>query len=139
MHRLLKIFTFWLLSLAAFCSCSKENNDIAEGGTIIISGSISDIGTKRPIESVKVLFSAYESHEDSALPVNEQNVYTDSNGSYSIMASGFSTPVTCVIVTEAEGYASVRKEILVNWEGISFDRATNTFFVNDCDFHLERK
>lgn len=138
MHRLLKIFTFWLLSLAAFCSCSK-GPEMTEGGIIVISGTISDMDTKQPLEGVKILFTAYDSDEDFTLPVTEQNVYTDSKGSYSIMASGFSTPVTCVIVTEAEGYAAVRKEVFVNWEGTSFDRVSNSFFVNECDFHLEKK
>lgn len=105
----------------------------------MISGSISDMDTKKPLEAVKLLFSAYESSEDTTQPVNEQNVYTDSKGSYSIVVSGFSTPVTCVISTEYEGYASVSKEIFVNWEGTSYDRVKNTFFVNECDFHLGKK
>lgn len=139
MHKLLKIFTFWLLSLAAFCSCSMEDADFAEGGIVVISGTVSDLGTKKPLESVKLVFMAYESGSDSELPVNEQKVYTDSKGTYTLMATGFSTPVTCVITTEAEGYAGVRKEIFVNWEGTSYDREINTFFVNECDFHLEPK
>ena len=63
----MKIFTFWLLSLAAFCSCSKEP-EMTEGGIIVISGTISDMDTKQPLEGVKILFTAYDSDEDFTLP-----------------------------------------------------------------------
>lgn len=111
---------------------------MVEGGKVIISGTICDMDTKQPIESVKVLFMSYES-DDMSSRIHELNVYTDSNGAYNLISEEYDEPVTCVITTEAEGYETVKKEVFVNWEGTSYDKAQNTFFVNDCDFHLSRK
>lgn len=139
MHRLYQILTFWLLSTAAFCSCSVMDAEMSEGNKVIISGSVCDIDTKQPLESVKILFKAYDTSGVPSSPINEINVYTDSNGAYNLMSDEYDRPVTCVIITEAESYESVRKEVFVNWEGTSYDREKKTFFVNDCDFHLSRK
>ena len=138
MHRLLYISTIWLLLVAAFCSCSKFDAQIAEGASITISGNVSDISSGKALEDVRIQFLAYDSRNMKGLPVTEQKVYTDSKGTYTISASGFASPVTCVIIAEGEGYGSVRKEVFINWEGSSYDRESNTFYVNECNFHMER-
>lgn len=139
MQRLSNIMTLWLLSIAAFCSCDQGPiySDKTEK-TVIINGAVSDLSSTDPIEGVKVIFNAYAGNgERSAL--NTQNVYTDSKGAFNIIAEKIDQAVTCVITTEHEEYVSERKEIIVNWSGISYDEKRSTFFVNDCDFHLEKK
>lgn len=139
MQRLSNIMTLWLLSIAAFCSCDQGPiySDETEK-TVIITGIVSDLSSTHPIEGVKVIFNAYAGN-NGRNALNTQNVYTDSNGAFNITAERIDKAVTCVINTEHEDYVSVKKEIIVNWSGISYDEHRNTFFVNDCDFHLEKK
>lgn len=132
--------TLWLLSIAAFCSCSlvDQENEINDTMTLIISGTVSDNASKQPLEGVKIIFQAYASEGQSDSPEISQNAYTDSNGVFSIKATGFSSAVTCVLTTDHPDYSSVRKDILINWTGTSYDFQTKTFFVNDCDFHVDK-
>lgn len=131
--------TLWLLFTAAFCSCSTFTSEpeILEN-TVIISGIVSDIKSGTPIEGVKINFQIYTGDITQTTPVDIQNAYTDSKGVFSIMSDGHISSVTCIIVTEHEEYSSVRKELLINWSGTSYDFERKTFFVNDCDFHLEK-
>ena len=131
--------TLWLLSMAAFCSCSSDSDDtVMTGGTVMISGTVSSMDTNTPVEEVKIVFNAY-SDNGSSSPINTQNVYTDSHGTFNIIAEIISTAVTCVITTEHGEYKSERKEIIVNWKGLSYDASHRTFFVNDCNFHIVKK
>lgn len=135
-YRLFNIILVWLLGMAAICSCSVMDMENIEEGTVVISGCISEAGGRKVLEGVKVHFSAYTAESESGIPVEEQSVYTDGKGVYTIIASGFTSTATCTITAEADGYKGETKEVLVNWEGSSFDARTNTFYVNDCDFHL---
>ena len=133
--------TFWLLSIAAFCSCSPGSLDggyTGEGMTLIISGTVSETASKQPLEGVKIMFQAYESEGNPDLPAITQNAYTDSHGAFNIKAEGFSSAVTCILTTDHPDYSSVRKDILINWKGTSYDFQTRTFYVNDCDFHIDK-
>ncbi len=141
MQRLFNIMTLWLLSIAAFCSCSPaylDGGDTAEDLTLIIAGTVSETAGSKPVEGVKIRFQAYGPKGLSDSPVMTQNAYTDSQGVFSIKAEGFSSAVTCVLVTEHPDYSSVRKDILINWKGTSYDIQTRTFFVNDCNFVVDK-
>lgn len=124
--------------MAAFCSCSPGADPISDDQTVIISGTVSDISTNSPLEGVKIVFHAFDSDDLQLAPVAAQNAYTDSKGVFSIVSGGHTSSVMCVIETSHDEYSSVRKEILINWKGTSYDMDRKTFFVNDCDFHLEK-
>lgn len=141
MQKLINIITLWLLSMAAFCSCNNIEGHIPSlernGGTVIVTGSVSDIDTKEPVEGVKIIFAAFEA--DSSSPVATQNVYTDSRGIFNLRAEDISSAVRCMITADHIDYQNVTKEIIINWNSISYDADNGIFYVNDCDFHLERK
>ena len=127
--------------MAAFCSCSNIEGQIPSletyGGTVVITGSVSDMHTKKPVEGVKIIFSAFEAEKTS--PFATQNVYTDSRGIFNLTAEDMASAERCMITADHTDYASVTKEIIINWGGISYDADNGIFYVNDCDFHLERK
>ena len=127
--------------MAVLLSCSEMDGslDLKESGTVVISGTISDIDTKQPLEAVKMDFQAFDSRNDEFRPEYNQKVYTDSKGFFTITASGFTSRITCIVTAEAEGYRKEQKEVHINWDGTSFDEETSTFYVNDCDFHLEKR
>ena len=134
--------TIWLLSIAAFCSCSNiENTRETETAdkTVIINGTVSEISSRQPIEGVKIAFMAYSKAGHTGQPVSTINAYTDSRGAFKLKAEGIGTVVTCTLISEHPDYSGVEKEIIINWAGPSYDPESRTFYVNDCDFHLQRK
>ena len=142
MQKLLNIITFWLLSIAAFCSCTSDEPYISgadKTGTIIITGTVSEATGNSAIEGIKLIFEAYDPEGISNEPLTTINAYTDSQGTFSITAEGFTTSVNGVIATDNPDYKTVSKQVLVTWKGTSYDPETRTFFVNNCDFHLEKK
>ena len=135
MHKTLYIFTSLLLTAAALLSCSKTQ-DLDGEHTVIISGIVSETASNTPLEGVMITFCATDKENVSIS--SSQNVYTDSNGRYRIESDGFINPMTCTLDVTHPGFSSTRKTILVNWSGPSYDEKKNIFFVNDCNFHLER-
>lgn len=134
--------TIWLLSIAAFCSCSNiENTRETETAdkTVIINGTVSEISTRQPIEGVKIAFMAYSSYGRTDGPVLSLNAYTDSRGTFNLKAEEIGAAVKCILTTEHPEYSGIEKEIIINWTGTSYDAESRTFYVNDCDFHLQRK
>ena len=143
MQKLLNIITFWLLSMAAFCSCTstEEHSITATDGTrtIIITGTVSEAAGKAAIEGIKLIFEAYDPESSSSAALTTINAYTDSQGTFSITAEGFTSAVTGIITTDHPDYKNVSKQVMITWKGTSYDPETRTFFVNNCDFHLEKK
>lgn len=138
MYRIKHISILWLLLIAAFCSCSSY--DMATPGVVslVISGTVSDITSEKPIENVEIIFEAYTGNEMKD-PVINRNTFTDSEGIFSIKTDGYSTPhVRCLITTRHEEYVSVQKEMIINLTEISYDEQSETCFINDCNIHLEK-
>ena len=129
--------------MAAFCSCTSDKgpylSDFSGTGTIIISGTVSEVIGNTPIEGMKLLFQAYNPETNSNAPITAINAYTDSHGAFSITAEGFTSAVTGILSTDHQDYSTITKELLITWKGTSYDPATRTFFINNCDFHLEKK
>ena len=77
---------------------------------------------------------------DSA-PMIMETVYSNSKGEFSILTEGADTDLFCIVTAEDPNgvYESQTRQILVSWEGVSFDRLSNTYVVNDCSFVLNRK
>ena len=142
MQKLLNIITFWLLSIAAFCSCTSVGDpyltDTDGTGTIIITGTVSEAAVNTPIEGIKLIFEAYKPASHSNEPITAINAYTDSQGTFSITAEGFTSAVTGIITTDHPDYKNVSKQVMITWKGTSYDPETRTFFVNNCDFHIEK-
>ena len=134
--------TIWLLSIAAFCSCSDSStHDYSNPSDkdVIINGTVSEISTRQPIEGVKIAFMAYSSYGRTDGPVLSLNAYTDSRGTFNLKAEEIGAAVKCILTTEHPEYSGIEKEIIINWTGTSYDAESRTFYVNDCDFHLQRK
>ena len=114
-----------------------DNGEMPSDGTIIISGTVSELDTHQHIEGVKIVFKAKKARNNKSIPSADQNVYTDSKGTFRIESSGYSYPVICSITTEHEDSTTETKEIVINWNGTSYEEEAGTFFVNECDFFLK--
>ena len=126
--------------MAAFCSCSSNAPEMnTDAMSVIINGTVSDISSNEPLEGVKIVFKAYNAENPGTEPIVSMNAYTDSKGVFNIKSDGYTSAILCEIDAEHPGYSDVTKEIYINWNGTSFDEASLSFFVNDCDFHLEKK
>lgn len=135
MHRKIQFTTILLLALTFLCSCSKERK-LDGDFTVVINGTVSVAATGEPVEGVMITFKAIDTKRSTELI--SRNIYTDSNGIYMIESEGFNRPITCILDVTHPDYNSIIKTILVNWNSSSYDDETNTFFVNECDFHLEK-
>ena len=142
MQKFLNIMTIWLLSIAAFCSCSDiDDPDYGDptDKTVIINGTVSEINSRQPIEGVKIAFTAYSRDGRTGQPVSSITAYTDSRGAFKLKAEKIGTAGTCTLVSEHPEYSGVEKEIIINWTGPSYNPESRIFYINDCDFHLESK
>lgn len=126
--------------MAAFCSCSDlKSSDMHDGfyveTNIVINGTVSESGSGLPVEGVKLLLKGYNASGNSVL---SQDSYTDSQGTFNLKSVYVNKAIRCTIATDHKEYSSMQKEIIINWSGTSFDPESRTFYVNDCDFHIER-
>ncbi len=148
MIKILKKILILAILTTSSVSCSMaflgEDPNILDGDmTIVINGIASDVVTNAPISDIKVTFSAFAENSLSVLPIVSTTVHTDSKGIYTIEVFGFSDPVTCTLTAEstdktADKYETMTNKIVVNWSGNSFDEASRTFYVNDCNFQMKK-
>ena len=137
-----------LLSVpAAVSSCSVEmmDKDEAEGNIptekgILVTGSVSD-NQGNALEDITITFEAYPRDNASAAAVSSEITYTNSKGTYSILARGADMPLMCTVTAEDRNgrFESMSQQIIVQWKGTSFDKESNTFIVNDCNFKMSEK
>ena len=138
-----------LLSVAtAVLSCSKESFDVMpdmEDGvlpakSILITGSVSNM-EGQALEDIKITFKAYPKDDVNAAPISTETSYSNSKGTFSIMADGADMDLICSVSAEdPDGlYESLSKQIFISWKGVSFDASNNLYIVNDCSFVLNRK
>ena len=133
---------------AASISCSAaflgdETPSLDGDMKIIVTGVASDVDTSKPLPNVLVTFSAFAENSLSVLPLISKTVSTDSKGVYTVEAFGFSQPVTCTLTAESTDetpgeYKTMTNKIVVKWSGNSYDGFTKTFYVNDCNFQMEK-
>ncbi len=132
-----------LVSMAAL-SCSKEPMSeipIEEDTyTIVISGTASDKESSTPLEGIKIGLHAAEPINDGYGEIRTMTVYTDNRGYFTLTAGGFTRPISCTVTAEDTNniYGFAQQNLNISWSGPSFDMHTNYFYVNDCDFYLER-
>lgn len=138
-----------LLSVTtAVLSCSKESFDVMpdmEDGvlpakSILITGSVSNM-EGQVLEDIKITFEAYPKDDVNAAPISTETAYSNSKGTFSIMADGADMDLICSVSAEdPDGlYESLSKQIFISWKGVSFDASNNLYIVNDCSFVLNRK
>ena len=93
------------------------------------------------LEDIAITFRSYLQNDMDAALITTETVYSNSKGEFSILAAGADTDLFCILTAEDPSglYESQTRKILVSWEGVSFDRSSNTYVVNDCSFVLDRK
>ena len=142
------IYITALLSVAtAVLSCSIEPNvDIvdmestAPRKSILITGSVFNMDGQS-LEDIAITFKAYPKDDVNAAPISTETAYSNSKGTFSIMAEGANMELLCVVTAEDPNciYESQTQQIFVSWKGVSFDETANQYIVNDCSFVLNRK
>ena len=132
------------VSIAAL-SCSKGPLDQRPAefeGTykVVVSGTASDKETTLPCEGIRITIHAAESASDGAGEVHTMTVYTDNRGRFTLTTEGFTREISCTVTSsDMKGvYAYERQDMNIFWQGPSYDAKTGTFYVNDCDFYLEK-
>ena len=150
----MKIFRTYIFSIAALLSvatavpsCSVGVYDAMpdmEGALpekmISITGAVCSHDGKL-LEDVAITFKSYIQNDIEAAPINTETVYSNSKGEFSILSEGADVDLFCIVTAEDPNgvYESQTCKIVVSWEGVSFDRLSNTYVVNDCNFVLNRK
>ena len=137
-----------LLSVAtAVLSCSKGDYVVMpdmEGAiterSILITGYVSNM-EGQALEDITITFKAYPKDDVNAAPISTDTAYSNSKGTFSIMADGAEMDLICLVNAEdPDGiYESQSQQIFVSWKGVSFDASNNQYIVNDCSFVLNRK
>lgn len=136
-----------LLASTAVLSCSDLVNEIedvhvqATSYSLKISGSVSDIESSIPLEDIRISISATEKMVNGKEVETFLTVYTDDKGIFTTSISGFTYPIS--VILEADDpygiYMSARHEIpMINWDS-HYNMDKGTFYVNDCNFYLEKK
>ena len=136
-----------LAAISISCSTALLNDEetVLDGEfAIVVNGVVSDVVSNAPIKDIQVTFSAFATNSLSVMPLISKTVSTKSDGTYSFKVFGFSDPVTCKITAmskeDAENrYETMTNEVVVTWEGNSYDPDSKTFFVNDCNFQMEKE
>lgn len=138
-----------LLVSTAVLSCSKAANDIediqcstrpGEPYSLVISGSASDKDSSLPLEEIKITLTAVEKPAKGRETSLEKTSYTGSNGLFTLKADGFRNPVSIVLTAEDPNgrYKTATHEIpLITWDS-SYNMDGNSFFINECNFYLEK-
>ncbi len=117
----------------------KDHYSILSGeGTIIISGVISDKETGTPLKDIKVIYEAYSI---KGRLIATKTAYTSGEGIYTIESEGYTSEVNCTVAAEGEekGYSQSKTELHIDWSGSTFSTEQNAFYVNDCNFYLQKK
>lgn len=127
-----------ILFLATTVSCSKEDCCMLVGeGTVIISGVVSDKDTGAILKDITI---TYESYDLRGKMIQTKKSYSSSNGTYVIEANGYTSKITCTLTASVNdgSYSESKIELNVDWNGSMFNAETDTFVVNDCNFHLQK-
>lgn len=145
MNKLILNTLILLLASTAVLSCSHVYMDAempADADALLelsVSGTASDISTGQPLEEIKITIHAAEQPDGSETNLISKTAYTDNSGKFTISADGFRNQTTCMIIAEdPDGiYEDAIQEIKISWSSTSM--LGNVFYVNDCDFYLEKK
>lgn len=137
-----------LLASTAVLSCSAgmvnelETPKEATGRyKLVISGSVSDMESALPLEDIRIVMRSVEKTDDANPKEYSYTAYTDNKGTFTINIGGFNNPVSVELEAEDPNgmYNPARHDIpLITWDS-DYNMAGGTFFINDCNFYLEKK
>lgn len=119
-------------------SCTKESGCMLVGeGTVIISGIVSDQNTGALLKDATITFKSYNLRGKL---LKTKTSYSSGNGTYVIEDSGYTSEITCILTASVPdgSYSESQIELNVDWNGSMFNAETDTFVVNDCNFHLQK-
>lgn len=119
-------------------SCTKENGCMLVGeGTVIISGIVSDQNTGALLKDATITFKSYNLRGKL---LKTKTSYSSGNGTYVIEDSGYTSEITCILTASVPdgSHSESQIELNVDWNGSMFNAETDTFVVNDCNFHLQK-
>ena len=128
-------------SAAVSCSVEMTYTDDAHNNgdyTIVVCGTASDKTAGIPLEGIRIrLYATEETGNTEAISTL---THTDSRGYFALNAEGFGKPIRCTITAEDEKglYKTEQQDLNISWSGTSFDEHSGHFYVNDCDFFMER-
>lgn len=132
--------------MTAVSSCSEFSNpDLVIGEkakNLFISGVAVDINTGDPIEEIQVTLTATELYDSHEGRVVSKSTYTNNYGLFTIASEGFTKPLVCTVKAEDPNgiyLPATSQKVMVSWNGMAYDEASNTFFVNECNFYMEKK
>lgn len=145
MNKIILKISFILLVAVSALSCSldiisEDADAAAEANNLLISGTISDIADSKPLEGIKITFTAYPEEDITSSPPQLINVYSDSKGIYSIRTGGFTRTIVCNLYAEDPSgeYTPSQTSLTVRWTGVSYDKESHAFYVNDCNLQLSK-
>ena len=140
MKRYLFYILIMLLALPAAFSCSSLMPEKEGDNRLVITGTVSDFDTDKPIKGIKVSLTARIQGDSNGKPLHEINVYTNNHGAYTIDLTCTPVPLTCSIeaADRDKVYKNSVNNVEVTWTGTAFDSFSNMFIVNDCNFKLEK-
>jgi putative lipoprotein (rSAM/lipoprotein system) len=137
-----------LLAAAAALSCSKADMSIEDMAgnprvkSIVITGIVTDAQNGQPLENITIHFKAYPKDSPDAAPIIIDEVHTNSKGEYTIQIYGdFHEPLLCTLSTQdsKDTYETKTNQVIISWNGTSFDKNSGTFVINDCSFQLSKR
>lgn len=137
-----------LLASTAVLSCSAgilNETDAPQSQTgsfkLVISGSVSDMESAAPLEDIRIVMRSVEKIGGINLEEQTYTAYSDSKGTFTINMGGFDNPVSVELeANDTDGiYKPAKHEIpLITWDS-SYNMNGDTFFINDCNFYLEKQ
>ncbi|MBE6230809.1 MAG: hypothetical protein IJN02_11780 [Bacteroidales bacterium] len=132
MKRAIKYFIATFLAAAAI-SCSKSYPTDCK---VIIVGRILSLSENRPLENIKVTFNTVDDGES-----HYTDTYTDEYGMFLIEAENFHKPASGIVSAEdpEDRYTAASINLEISWKGPAFNTEQKTFYINDCNFLLEKK
>ncbi len=119
----------------AFLADDKESAGISY--TLYVSGTVSDLETSSPLESIRLTFDAYTTNR-TRLPEYSKVIYTDNQGRYQLTMPGLHTPVKYTVTADdlKNHFSSHSGEISIDMNGPSF--IDGAFYVNDFNIWLKK-
>ncbi len=132
-----------LLSSTAVLSCANElafeegpsGQESSMFFTLTISGTVSDTETGTPLEDIKINIEAFR----NMTTVYNKTAYSDNNGRFVITFDGYRKPSSINATAEDQKgiYQPGNHEILIQWDSL-YNIEDGIFYINDCDFYLQK-
>lgn len=148
MKKLIIYILLSLLGTTVLSSCNAEVFDsegditgIGNWNKVVVTGTVSDANSGSALEDITIHFKAYPQAHPDAAPVVTDEVHTGNNGAFTIMTPTIAPyKLLCTLTaTDPKGqYESHTKQIIITWQGTSYDKDLQMYVVNNCNFQLKK-